>query len=63
VCPPLPISDSKAYIHGITEDDLKDVKYTLRHAQAFLLSICCDRTILVGHGICHDLKTLRFAHR
>lgn len=63
VCPSLPIVESRCEIHGITEEQLKDVKYTTRHAQAFLLSICSDRTILIGHSLHHDLRTLRFAHK
>jgi hypothetical protein len=59
----MPIVESKSHIHGITEDQLKDVKYTLRHAQAFLHSICCDRTIIIGHAVHHDLKTLHFSHK
>jgi RNA exonuclease 1 len=38
------------------------VSFTLRHAQAFLLNICSDRTIIVGHAVHHDLKALKLNH-
>ena len=63
VSPSLPVIESRSEIHGITEAQLKDVRYTTRHAQAFLLSICSDRTILIGHSVHHDLRSLRFVHR
>lgn len=63
VSPAMPITEIRTNIHGIKESDVADVKYTLRHAQAFLLSICDSNTILVGHGLCHDLKALHFDHK
>jgi len=62
VQPGMPISDMRTTIHGITEADLRPVQFTLRHAQAALLSLCSDRTILVGHGLSNDLKALHFQH-
>ncbi len=63
VSPSMPITEIRTNIHGIKESDVADVKYTLRHAQAFLLSVCDSNTILVGHGLCHDLKALHFNHK
>ena len=57
------IKDMRTQIHGITEDMLRDVKFTLRHAQAFLMKIVSERTILLGHGLFNDLKALKFDHR
>jgi len=62
VSPALPISDARTSIHGITEDQLRGVQYTLRQAQADLLNMCSDRTVLIGHSLHKDLKALRFCH-
>jgi len=62
VKPRFPVSEMRTNIHGITEEDLKDVQYTLRDAQAALLEMCSDRTIIVGHSVHNDLKSLHFYH-
>ena len=59
----LPIIDIKTAIHGITEPQVEKVKYTLRQAQAFLLNICTADTIIVGHAVHNDLKSLKFNHK
>jgi len=38
------------------------VQFTLRHAQAILLKICTDQTIIIGHSVHNDLKALKFEH-
>lgn len=38
------------------------VQFTLRHAQAFLMKICTDQTIIIGHSLQNDLKALKFEH-
>ena len=38
------------------------VQFTLRHAQAVLLKICTEDTIIIGHGLHNDLKALKFEH-
>lgn len=63
VVPTNPITDMRSHIHGITEDHLKDQKFTLRQAQAFLYNLCTDRTIIVGHSVHNDLKALHFQHQ
>lgn len=62
VLPTWPVVDMRSSIHGITEEQLRGVHFTLRHIQAILASLCCDRTILVGHGVSNDLRALRFNH-
>ena len=62
VVPANPITDMRSHIHGITEEHLKDQKFTLRQAQAFLYNLCSDRTIIVGHSVHNDLKALHFQH-
>ncbi|KAJ1431632.1 hypothetical protein B484DRAFT_360816 [Ochromonadaceae sp. CCMP2298] len=62
VQPGLPVSDLRANIHGITEEMLAQATWTLRHAQAALLNLCTDRTIIIGHSLHKDLKSLHFNH-
>lgn len=63
VAPNMPISDMRTQIHGITEENLKGVTFTLRHAQAALSSLVCERTVIVGHALYNDLKALKFNHQ
>lgn len=44
---------------GITEEDLKNVRTTIRDVQAVLLSYFSDKTILIGHSFDSDLRALR----
>ena len=62
VCPGLPVTSNRTHIHGITEDQMRGATWTLRHAQAALLSICSEHTVLVGHSVHKDLKAMRFVH-
>ena len=59
----MPVIDWRTNIHGIKEEDMVCVKFTLRNAQAFLLDICHDKTIIIGHAVNFDLQALRIAHR
>jgi RNA exonuclease 1 len=63
VRPAWPISDMRTGIHGIAIEDIENVTYTLRHAQAEILSFCSNQTIIVGHGIHNDLKALKLNHK
>ena len=56
------ITEARTHIHQITEEQLKGVTYTLRHAQAALLAICHEETIIVGHSVHNDLKALHYYH-
>lgn len=62
VSPMNPITEARTRIHGISEEQLATVKYTLRHAQAALLQIIDANTVIVGHALHHDLKALRITH-
>lgn len=63
VQPGLPITETRTNIHGITEKQLVLAPWTLRQAQAALLNICSDQTIIIGHSIHKDLKSLKFNHK
>lgn len=62
VAPSLPVVDYVTRVHGIDEAALQSVAFTRRHAQAALIALVCDHTILIGHGIINDLVALRFDH-
>ena len=62
VLPSLPIVDYRSDIHGIRPEDLRQVMFTFRHAQAAMLHMCCTETVLVGHGLCNDLTSLKMKH-
>ena len=49
-------------IHGISEAHLESVTFTLRHAQAAMKKLVGPDTILVGHALDNDLKSLKFSH-
>lgn len=63
VAPSWPITDMRTNIHGISADDLRPVNFTLRHAQAAMMSLCADNTVIIGHAVHHDLRSLKFNHR
>eukprot|EP01031_Cornospumella_fuschlensis_P036591 gene36591-44388_t len=63
VAPSLLISDCRTRIHGISEEQLAGVKVSLRHAQAGLLTLMDENTILIGHSICNDLDALKLDHK
>ena len=60
VKPSFPVVESRAHIHGINPERLEGISYTLRHAQAALMQLCSDHTIIVGHSVHNDLKSLKF---
>ena len=62
VQPPGNIVDLKTDITGLTKKDLKGVKITLADVQRSLRKMVGPETILVGHGLVHDLKALKFDH-
>jgi len=63
VQPGLPVTETRTNIHGITEKQLLSAPWTLRQAQAAILNICSDQTIIIGHSIHKDMKSLKFNHK
>lgn len=62
VKPAWPITDTRSWINGITLKDLENVQFTLRHAQAFLIALCSEQTVILGHAVNNDLAALRLEH-
>jgi RNA exonuclease 1 len=62
VKPEWPVSNHRTWVNGITAKDLENVKFTLRHAQQFMQSLCSDQTVVVGHAVHNDLLALRMKH-
>src|SRR5690349_18375561 len=56
------IVDYKTDIHGITPDQIAAATLTFRHVQAAVSRMLCDRTIIVGHSVHGDLKSLKIRH-
>lgn len=62
VKPVWPVTDYRTRINGITKEHLENVEFTLRHAQAFMLTLCSEETVIVGHAVHNDLVALNMEH-
>jgi RNA exonuclease 1 len=62
VKPAWPVTDYRTRINGIGKDDLANVEFTLRHAQAFMMALCSSETVIVGHAVQNDLAALFMEH-
>jgi RNA exonuclease 1 len=62
VKPAWPVTDYRSRINGIKKEHLESVEFTLRHAQAFLMALCSEETIIVGHAVQNDLVALNMEH-
>ncbi|EDV26268.1 uncharacterized protein TRIADDRAFT_63711 [Trichoplax adhaerens] len=56
------VIDYNTRFSGVTESDMEGINVTLRDVQATLLSYINGDTILVGHGLEHDLLVLKLIH-
>jgi RNA exonuclease 1 len=63
VKPIWPVTDYRSRINGITKEHLDSVQFTQRHAQAFLMALCSDETVIVGHAVENDLVALHMEHQ
>lgn len=62
VKPSWPVTDYRTRINGIAKEDLDSVEFTLRHAQAFMMALCSEETVIVGHAVQNDLAALFMEH-
>ncbi|CAM9541010.1 unnamed protein product [Chrysoparadoxa australica] len=62
VKPTWEIADMRTFVHGIAQNQLDPVQFTLRHAQAAMMKICCPNTIIIGHALHNDLESLKLSH-
>jgi RNA exonuclease 1 len=62
VKPAWPVTDYRSWVNGIKKDDLQSVQFTLRHAQAFMLALCSEETVIIGHSVENDLVALKMEH-
>ena len=62
VKPSWPVTDYRSRINGVTKEHLDPVEFTLRHAQAFLMALCSDETVIIGHAVDNDLAALQMEH-
>ena len=62
VKPAWPVVDYRSRVNGIKEEHLAKVQFTLRHAQAFLMALCSDETVIIGHALHNDFAALKMEH-
>jgi RNA exonuclease 1 len=62
VKPVWPVTDYRSRINGIKKKHLDSVEFTMRHAQAFMMALCSEETVIVGHALHNDLSALNMEH-
>jgi hypothetical protein len=62
VKPMWPVTDYRTWVNGIGPEHLQNVEFTLRHAQAFMMALCSEETVIMGHAVFNDLAALRLEH-
>lgn len=62
VKPNWPVSDYRTFINGITETHLSNVQFSLRHAQAYMMALCSEETVIIGQSVHFDLSALKIKH-
>mmetsp|Transcript_2336 Transcript_2336/g.6797 ORF Transcript_2336/g.6797 Transcript_2336/m.6797 type:complete len:635 (-) Transcript_2336:100-2004(-) len=62
VKPAWPVVDYRTRINGIKAEHLETVQFTLRHAQAFMMALCSEETVITGHAVHNDLVALKMQH-
>ncbi|KAI2513004.1 exonuclease [Fragilaria crotonensis] len=63
VKPPWPVTDYRTWVNGIEKKHLENVEFTIQHAQAFLLALCSEETVILGHAVYNDLAAIRMEHQ
>lgn len=62
VKPSWPVSDYRTWVNGIEKKHLENVQFTMRHAQAFMMALCSEETVIIGHAVNNDLAAMRMEH-
>jgi DNA polymerase III epsilon subunit-like protein len=62
VKPDWPVTDYRTRIHGIEPSNLQSVEFTLMHAQSFMMALCSEETVIIGHAVHNDLMALKMEH-
>lgn len=62
VKPMWPVTDYRTWVNGIAAENLENVQFTLRHAQAFMMALCTQETVILGHAVHNDLAAMRIEH-
>jgi len=62
VKPAWPVTDYRTWVNGLSKEDLDPVQFTTRHAQAFMVALCSDQTVILGHAVHNDLAAMRMEH-
>ena len=56
------VVDDRAWVNGIPKKKLENVEFTLKHARAFMEALCSEETVILGHSIINDLRSLKMEH-
>lgn len=62
VKPAWPVTDHRTWVNGIEKKHLENVQFTIRHAQAFMMALCSEETLVLGHAVHNDLAAMRMEH-
>jgi RNA exonuclease 1 len=62
VLPSDPVTDYRTQLTGISASDLEGVSLTRKAAAKRLAKLLTPSTVLVGHGLHHDLQALKLDH-
>lgn len=62
VKPDWPVVNHRTWVNGIGKDHLNEVQFTMQHAQAFMMALCSEETVIIGHALQNDLAALKMEH-
>ena len=57
------ILETKEEIHGLNLKTIQNAELSFRHAQAAVLRLACANSVIIGHSVHGDLKSLKIIHR
>jgi len=59
VKPDWPVTNYRTFVNGIKKEHLEKVQFTIQHAQAFMMALCSQETVIIGHAVHNDLVATR----